>query len=156
MALDLDTLHDLEERLSAPEGVPTSGLTELLSAAFKGERGAKDVDDYRLGTRPWKKLRDEVSPVSAYLNFKGLEGNVRFPLDNKVPDAWFTPDGGAPVGIEVTRALGRTDYELAREMVRDGIGRGFLGLQTTLRRQTSITHCSARAPCTPIGKRSIP
>ncbi len=57
------------------------------------------------------------------------DGVARFPLDNKVPDAWFTPAGGASIGIEVTRALGRTDYELSKELVRDGIGRGFLGLQ---------------------------
>lgn len=129
MALDLDTLQSLEARLSALDGVTTSELSELLAEAFEGERSAKDVDDYRLGTRPWKKLRDEVSPVSAFLNYRTLEGVARFPLDNKVPDAWFTPEGGAPVGIEVTRALGRTDYELAKELVRNGVGRGFIGLQ---------------------------
>ena len=129
MMFDLDTLQSLEVRLSSPKGVTTSELTELLSTVFADERSTKDVDDYRLGKRPWKKLRDEVSPVSAFLSFKDLEGNARFPLDNKVPDAWFTSNGDVTVGIEVTRALGRTDYELAKEMVHEGVGRGFLGLQ---------------------------
>lgn len=129
MALDLEMLRDLNVRLSAPIGVPASELTELLRAAFEGERSAEDVDDYRLGKRPWKKLRDEVSPISAFLNFNSMQGNVRFPLDNNVPDAWFTPADEAPIGIEVTRALGRTDYELSKELVREGVGPGFLGLQ---------------------------
>lgn len=130
MVFDLDTLQRLKARLSAPEGIAIGDLRRLLESVFEDERSAKDVDDYRVGTRPWKKkLKDEVSPISAFLDFIGTGGCVHFPLDSLVPDAWFTPVGGETVGVEVTRALGRTDYELNKEMVRDGIGRGFLGLQ---------------------------
>lgn len=115
--------------MSAPDGIEIGDLQRRLESAFADERDAKDVNDYRVATRRWKKLKEEVCPVSAFLSFIGAGGSARFPLDSLVPDAWYTPVGEEPVGIEVTLALGRTSYELGREMVRDGVGRGFLGLQ---------------------------
>lgn len=129
MSFDLSALKELEARISAQEGINTDELAQLLSNAFSAERSSKDIDDYRLRTRPWKKLREEVSPVSAFLSFSDLVGNVRFPLDSKFPDAWFWREEGPSMGIEVTQALGRTDYELSKELVRNGYSHGFLGLQ---------------------------
>lgn len=129
MEFNLESLKSLERRWSATEGVGTSELSAQLSNLFHGERNPKDSDDFRQGTRPWKKLRDEVSPVSRFLSVNNLEGNVHFPLNNDPPDAWFMPKREARIGIEVTRSLGRTDYVLAKEMVSKGEGRGFLGLQ---------------------------
>lgn len=129
MAFDPEALATLQELVSADNGVPISELRTLLSAHFEDDRSDRDIDDYRLGRRYWKKLRDEIVPISDFLTLTGVEGRVCFPLDSHVPDAWFMPEDQEYIGLEVTRALGRTDYRLAEEMVRDGSVRGFLGLQ---------------------------
>jgi hypothetical protein len=79
--------------------------------------------------RPLKKLSDEVVPVLRHLNFIRFEGEVRFELSDAMPDCWLRDEGEtAEQGLEVTVAQARERHELAKEMNREGIGRGFLGL----------------------------
>ena len=64
MRSDLDVLRHFEEDPRSEEGVTVLRLGTWLEAFFQGERTAQDLNDYRLGTRPWKKLKEEISPVS--------------------------------------------------------------------------------------------
>jgi len=98
---------------------------------FSEDRSTDDIDDYRLGRNQWKKLRDEITPVSNFLKFdKSIETNrVRFPLDNNTPDCWLLNDNGDNLGIEVTIERGREQYHLKSEMIKTGMGRGFIGIQ---------------------------
>lgn len=124
------TLAKFYARVSATDGVEIRKLSEELANLFQRPRSQGDIDAYRLSRPPWKKLADEVVPVCRFLEWQGTTtGRVRFPLDSKVPDAWFQPVAhGSWTGIEVTIAAARERYHLATEMIRDGIGRGFIGV----------------------------
>jgi hypothetical protein len=102
-----------------------------LEALFGRSRSKTDIDNFRMGKNPWKKLSDEICPLLRFLIANGMnEGRVCFPLNDKVPDCWYWPDKSkTPIGIEMTFALGRERIELGRELVEKGIGRGFIGLQ---------------------------
>lgn len=126
---DSAALETLNKRLSHPDGLTVEALNAVLDDYFQRERSLQDVQAYREGSRPWKKLADEVVPVAEYLIRTGAGGFVRFPLDSQPPDAWFRRSADEPwSGIEVTRALARAKYDIARDLRDKPIGRGFLGL----------------------------
>jgi hypothetical protein len=129
-SFDTAALEEFYARISAANGVEIGDLLGELADLFERPRSQADIDAYRLSRSPWKKLADEVGPICCFFEWQGITtGRVRFPLDDKVPDAWLQPaTGGAWTGIEVTIAAARERYHLATEMIRDGIGRGFIGV----------------------------
>lgn len=126
---DAAALDALNARLSDARGVDVEDLRVLLDDHFEQERLPRDVQAYREGNRPWKKLVDEVVPVAEFLIRSGVTGVVRFPLDDQPPDAWFRKtEDDSWEGIEVTRALARSKFDIARDLRDQPMGRGFLGL----------------------------
>ncbi len=107
----------------------TNFQTEL-NGLFDRPRSAADIDDYLLSRGQWKKLADEVMPVSRFLRFREVEsGRIRFPLDSHSLDAWLWRDGlSQHVEIEVTVAQGTARFRLNKELVDTGEGRGFIGV----------------------------
>ncbi|MFL4987194.1 MAG: hypothetical protein ACJ8DU_19480 [Microvirga sp.] len=104
-----------------------SALEKLLES-----RNSKEVEDYRVGKGAWKKVRDEVVPVSDHLEFwSRTEGQVRFAMNDEFPDCTVRLNGSAPIGLEVTIAQGKEDFFLAKELNKGKITPGFLGLQDT-------------------------
>lgn len=130
MTFDLEHLKAMESELSSEDGVSTDRLHAMLNEAFDMERSIEDIEAYNVGKRDWQKLRDEISPISTFLQREDFSGGIRFP-DDDPPDAWFTPRGEAVIGIEVTRALGRGDAELSKKLVREGSSPGFVELPDT-------------------------
>lgn len=127
---DKDSLSILYGRISAADGVTVVELKTLISEMVAGSISEPDLNAYRQGRPPWKKLHDEVVPVMQFLSarYPGV-ARVRFPLDDQAPDAWLTIDGQTPVGIEVTGALSRSRVEVSKNMAAKGIVPGFIGLQ---------------------------
>ncbi len=131
MALISSTLNEFYS--SAKAGTSVADFQVALRGVFARPRSDDDLKDHRLNRRSWKKFADEVTPVSRFLRFRGIEsGQIQFPLDlgkDKYPDCWLYKDGGdGPVGIEVTIAQARERYHLANELVETGEGRGFIGV----------------------------
>lgn len=127
---DIDALNNFYEDLSSQDGMSVKDFHLRLAALFKDDRSSQDIDDYRLGKNRWKKLRDEITPVSQFLKFNNLGvDKVRFPLDNNTPDCWLLNIKGEDRGIEVTIERGREKYHLTKEMNECGLGRGFIGVQ---------------------------
>ncbi len=127
---DVETLNKFYENLSSHNGMSVTDFQNRLETLFAEDRSKDDLNDYRLGKNPWKKLRDEITPVSRFLKFKHIElDRVRFPLDNSTPDCWLLNDNSDPLGIEVTIERGREEYHLKKEMIETGTGRGFIGIQ---------------------------
>lgn len=127
---DEESLNNFYEKISSPEGMEIVAFKNLLESLFADERRARDIEKYRLGKHSWKKLRDEIVPVSNFLGFNGVKADrIRFPLDNHTPDCWLIADNGSNQGIEVTIERGREKYHLATELNRKDIGRGFIGTQ---------------------------
>lgn len=125
-----EKLEDFYKEISDPGGIELTAFQTKLASVFESERSNSDIKDYRLGKKPWKKLRDEVVPVSRYLKLREIhKGRVRFPLDNKTPDCWFTTTDNRELGLEVTIERGREKYHLATELNETGMGRGFIGIQ---------------------------
>lgn len=127
---DIKALEDFYKLISAKDGIDIAKFQTTLENLFERPRSEEDLNKYRLSREPWKKLADEVSPVSRFLQYQGIEvGRVRFPLDSKPPDCWlWKTSEEEPVGIEVTIARGRERYHLSKELVETGTGRGFVGL----------------------------
>jgi hypothetical protein len=122
-------LGTLYAAISAAEGLGAAELVQCLDEAFAMARSSSDVQAYREGKKPWKKLVEEVVPVARFLKWAGLQGSIRFPLDDQPPDAWFHEAGHTEAtGIEVTRALARSRVELARDVRDAPVGRGFQNL----------------------------
>lgn len=127
---DSKLLDELYSELSSERGLHAVDFQSHLRTLFAMERSAEDIDDYRLGKSPWKKLRDEIIPVSRFLLFNNVcVDRVRFPLDNNTPDCWLILDDGHTRGIEVTIERGRERHHLTKEMNQNSIGRGFIGMQ---------------------------
>lgn len=125
-----DSLQALYEAVSARGGVSVAELRQLL-AEFGGRPVEKaDLQAYREGRKPWKKLRDEILPVGHFLSARYPEdARVRFPLDDQPPDAWVSVDDEDDVGIEVTGALARAGVEVGRSLADRKPVPGFIALQ---------------------------
>jgi hypothetical protein len=127
---DVEALSILYSDLSALDGMNVADFQKRLKNLFAKDRSNADLNDYRLGKKPWKGLADEIVPVSHFLQFQNIGvDRIRFPRDNNTPDCWLLNDKGQKFGIEVTIARGRERFELTKEMNETGIGRGFIGLQ---------------------------
>lgn len=129
-SFDVRALEDFYVRISAEGGLSVAGFQTEFMDLFKRPRSSIDLNDYRMSKLPWKKMADEVAPLSRFLRFNGMDsGRVRFPLDNQPPDCWlWHGDSETPVGIEVTVAQGTERFHLAKEVVDIGQGRGFIGI----------------------------
>lgn len=125
---DTQALEKLYRDVSAGDGLDLTVLAQRLDDLFADDRPEDAVQAYREGRQPWKRLREEVSPVVRLLADRGRKGHVRFPLDSTPPDAWFRHEGEEDwIAIEATGALSRARYELGRQL-RDGMAPGFRGL----------------------------
>ena len=126
---DLAALQALEAVLSASEGVDIGEFLATFDEHLARDRSSADVQAYREGRKPWKKLADEVAPVAAFLRHAGSAGQVRFSLSDQPPDAWIREAGSdAEVGVEVTRVLARSKVETAKSLGDKSVVPGFLGL----------------------------
>lgn len=127
---DVNTLNEFYVYVSAADGVGVTDFQNRLKTLFAMNRSAEDLNDYRLGKNPWKKLRDEITPVSHFLQYKRIKiGKIRFPLDSKTPDCLLLNDDGPDHGIEVTIERGHERYHLTTDLNKNGIGGGFIGIQ---------------------------
>ncbi len=125
---DIEKLNEYYNNLSAQDGMSVVDFQDRQTTLFALDRNIDDLNDYRLGIKPWKKLRDEITPVSRFLKFYHIEADrIRFPLDNNTPDCWLLNDSKG-LGIEVTIESGREQYYLTKEMIETSIGRGFIGI----------------------------
>ena len=129
MTLD-DALKRLYESVSDRDGCTIQELNKSLSGLYSLEISEADRSELRVGAGKFKKLRDEISVVARYFSYRGiLVGRVKFQLSSEIPDCWFMPnDNGRAIGIEVTKARGRDDYEISKELSDRGSAPGFLGL----------------------------
>jgi hypothetical protein len=129
MPFDTAALQKLEEKLSAPNGVDITELLSMLDEHFARLRSVADVQAYREGRKPWKKLADEVMPVATFLWHADITGRIRFALNDQAPDAWLLEVGSQiEVGIEVTRVLARSKIETAKGLRDQPVVPAFLGL----------------------------
>ncbi|MBI1216784.1 MAG: hypothetical protein GC185_13330 [Alphaproteobacteria bacterium] len=93
---NIEALEDFYRQVSDEKGIDVVEFQKKLNVLFQRPRTEDDIKAYRLGKGPWKKLRDEVSPVSRYLHFRGIDnGRVRFPLSDLPPDCVFWEDDEA-------------------------------------------------------------
>ncbi len=110
------------ERLREWTDMPT--FAKLHDSYFRSERQHAEVEAYREKRGRLKRLRDEIVPVYNHLRAGGFMGEVRFSLNNDPPDAWLRLNGQEEVGIEVTIALSRAQFEGGRRLNRQGISPG--------------------------------
>jgi hypothetical protein len=141
------TLKEFYARISAQGGVSVPEFESELTNLFQQHRSVADLNDFRLSKGAWKKLADEVLPVSRFLQFRDIKtGRIRFPLDHNPPDSWFWPqsakDPDKRLGIEVTIAKGTERFHLAKELVEKRRGRGFIGLSDDAPRAAFISAMS--------------
>lgn len=127
---DTNALNEFYTRISVTNGMSIADFQGILRGLFERSRSGDDLNNYRLSKQPWKKLADEVTPVSRFLQFRGVDsGRIRFPLDNHPPDCWlWKANGGEPLGMEVTIAQATERHHLKKELVDKGRGRGFIGV----------------------------
>jgi hypothetical protein len=128
MTLSLDTpLDKLLSRLK--DWMPIPDFEKAMVEYFSGPRSKDEIADYRAKRGKVKKLRDEVTPVWNHISFVGIKGEVRFELNDSVPDCWMRRNSNSkPWGVEVTIAQSREQHHLGQELNEKGIGRGFIGL----------------------------
>lgn len=144
---NVEKLNIFYEESSAPNGMSLADFHNRQAMLFEEDRLTDDLNNYRLGKNPWKKLRDEITPVSRFLKYKRIEvDRVRFPLDNNTPDCWLLNDNGDDLGIEVTIERGREQYHLTKELNETGMGRGFIGVQDDAP-QTDFDHRMSNPRC---------
>jgi len=106
-----------------------SAFEQAMRNYFLGQRSQAEIADFRAKRGVLKTLRDEVTPVLHHLKFVNAKGEVKFALNNTVPDCWLRESPEAkPQGLEVTVAQSREQHYLGRELNEKRIGRGFLGL----------------------------
>ena len=80
----------------------------MTGCPFQPWRPHAEIEDYHAKRGALKKLRDEVVPVLHYLKFIKAEGEIRFELNDGVPDCWVRNNPHEESqGIEVTVALPR-------------------------------------------------
>lgn len=127
---DVEALNKFYDDLSTPDGMSVTNFHNRQATLFAEDRSPNDLNDYRLGKNPWKKLRDEITPVSHFLKYSLINTDrIRFPLNNNTPDCWLLNVNGEDRGVEVTIERGREKYHLTQEMNESGMGRGFIGIQ---------------------------
>ena len=125
-----EMLQMLYHAVSAPDGVAVSELRALVGEFTSRPIAKVDLQAYREGRNPWKKLRDEVVPVEHFLSAEYPDdARVRFPLDDQPPDAWVTVDDDDAIGIEVTGALARAGVEIGKSLADGKLVPGFIALQ---------------------------
>jgi hypothetical protein len=102
---------------------------QAMQDYFSGERSQAEIADFRTKRGALKALRDEVSPVLHHVRFVKAKGEVKFALNNTVPDCWLRQDPSAkPQGLEITVAQSREQHHLGKELNEKRMSRGFLGL----------------------------
>jgi hypothetical protein len=128
-------LHDPETALGRlyaqlSDWLALEEFERALAAYFAGPRPAAELADYRAKRGTAKKLRDEVVPVLHHVQFIKAQGEIRFELNNEVPDCWLRDDPAAvPRGLEVTVAQSREQQRLGQRMNETrGMVPGHLGL----------------------------
>jgi len=120
-------LSTLLDRLT--DWTPIPEFEASMASYFSGPRSTAEVQTYRSRSGSQKKLRDELTPVLHHFQFLKVEGEVRFALNDDVPDCWVRANASAvPHGMEVTIAQAREQHHLGKELNEKGVGRGFLGL----------------------------
>lgn len=122
------------ERLFArlAEWMPIADFEALMRSYFSGERSKSEIADFRAKRGALKKLRDEVAPVLSHVQFVEAKGEIKFALNNSVPDCWLRTNPEAePRGMEVTVAQSREQHHLGRQLNEKGISPGFIGLPDT-------------------------
>ena len=73
MDSDISVLEEFSARISAADGMAVADFQAELYELFEGPRSHEDVTDYRMSKSRWKKISDEVTPVSRFLRFSGIE-----------------------------------------------------------------------------------
>jgi hypothetical protein len=132
-----DEVHELlkhfafsESRGHLDQGIETHARGDWAAANAQFRtflEGLLDAIAYHEGAV--KKLRDEVVPVLHHVRFVKAKGDIRFELNDGVPDCWLRDNLNAPPqGLEVTVAQSREQHRLGQEMNETGIAPGFLGL----------------------------
>jgi len=138
------TLEALYAAISSPDGVTIAELRALVGCFTTRPVADADLQAYREGRKPWKRLREEVVPVEHFLSATYPDdARVRFPLNDQPTDAWLTVDGGTPVGIEVTGALARAGIEVGKSLAGGGAVPGFIALQDDAKK-TAFAEARAR------------
>jgi hypothetical protein len=133
-----ESLSVLLSRLK--DWLPIPEFKSAMSEHYSSPRSTSGLEDYRAKKGDQKKLRDEVAPILHYVEFARLQGEIRFPFDNDVPDCWIRGDASTKArGIEVTVAQSREGYQLGRELNEKGEGRGFIGLPDDASKQNFLT-----------------
>jgi hypothetical protein len=122
-----DSLDGFYECLKA--GLTVEAFLSRYEAVFEFVHSRGLTEDYRLGRRQVKKLRDEVTPVARFCA-KCVEpqDTIRFNLDEKYPDCVLTRLNKEICEIEVTVAQARERHALMTELHKTGSGRGFIGV----------------------------
>lgn len=77
-------LGRLFARLS--DWISLAEFEQALADYFHGTRSALELANYRAKRGTVKKLRDEVVPVLHHVKFVKAKGDIRFELNNGVPD----------------------------------------------------------------------
>jgi hypothetical protein len=62
---------------------------QAMQDYFSGRRSQAEIADFRAKRGALKTLRDEVTPVLHHLKFVKAKGEVKFALNNTVPDCWL-------------------------------------------------------------------
>jgi len=127
----IETLKQLYAELSSADGVSVAELRAHIAAFSCRPISTADLQGYREGKKPWKKLRDEVVPVERFLSARYPDTKrVWFPLDDRPPDAWLALDtDGVVIGIEVTGAHARAGIEVAKSLADGKAVPGFIPLR---------------------------
>src|SRR6202022_1757836 len=109
--------------------MPIFEFEELMRGYFSSKRPQAEIADFRAKRGALKTLRDEVSPVLHHVKFVKAKGEIRFALNNAVPDCWLRERPAAkPQGLEVTVAQSREQHYLGKALNEKGISPGFIGL----------------------------
>ena len=125
------TMNVTEVLSTVADWITFEDFVRVVDSHFKGPRTTQETADYRLGKgrKTFKKFRDEIIPAYHFVIATGRPGWIRFSLSDSVPDCWIRDEGQLlPRGIEITRANVKEQVWRARELNRQGRGRGFLGL----------------------------
>jgi hypothetical protein len=139
------SLSAFYQAVSASDGVAVSEFRLLVSWFARRPISKADLQAYREGRKPWKKLRDEIVPVEKFLTGRYPDQTrIRFPLDDQPPDAWLMFGSGVSIGIEVTAALARARVGIGKSLVTGAPVPGFIDLQDDAP-SVAFTHAKSRA-----------